>query len=351
MSDIIFWGVTPPPTTGMTIVNEFYREFLSQKGGASIVIKRKKWHNNIVWRINKYLYYFLFIPKLYFYRLKGYKKIYMAPDSSLGFYPFSLSLIFLRPFFKFIFHHHVRVYIESPTKLNKAFFNHFLSSGDCNIFLSREMQEAFSSAYTCKAGSCSLGNILLFPPVEPGEYLEDSTLKVNIGFISNITKEKGGLDFFEIIESLSQISDDFNFHLAGPCNDKEIIELIEQAKKKYGGRFKYYGALYDDAKWGFYRGVDILLFPSRYKKEAQPLVIYEAMASGCHVVARDIGYIRGQVENLGTLFNENDEAIEFINDLKSQGISKNAMLEAYNEIYTNEFVGLENIYEDLKGSE
>src|SRR4029077_16115808 len=53
----------------------------------------------------------------------------------------------------------------------------------------------------------------------------------------------------------------------------------------------YLGPVYDEAKTAFYRDLDILLFPTDYANEAEPLVIHEAMRSGVHVIACDRGAI------------------------------------------------------------
>ena len=59
----------------------------------------------------------------------------------------------------------------------------------------------------------------------------------------------------------------------------------------------YCGPVYDDAKHEFYNGLDVLLFPSDYPNEAEPLVIHEAIRSGTHVIACDRGAIADILAN------------------------------------------------------
>jgi glycosyltransferase involved in cell wall biosynthesis len=45
--------------------------------------------------------------------------------------------------------------------------------------------------------------------------------------------------------------------------------------------------------------IDLFLFPTNFKQEAAPLVIYEALAAGCPVLARDRGVISEIVPAVG----------------------------------------------------
>jgi len=54
---------------------------------------------------------------------------------------------------------------------------------------------------------------------------------------------------------------------------------------------EYVGPLYGEHKERFYRQLDVFLFPTNYANEAEPLVIYEAMRQGVHVIACDRGSI------------------------------------------------------------
>jgi glycosyltransferase involved in cell wall biosynthesis len=60
---------------------------------------------------------------------------------------------------------------------------------------------------------------------------------------------------------------------------------------------QYLGPLYGDAKQRFYEQLDIFLFPTRYANEAEPLVVFEALRSGVHVIACDRGSIPEMLAN------------------------------------------------------
>ncbi len=56
-----------------------------------------------------------------------------------------------------------------------------------------------------------------------------------------------------------------------PAVEPEFRKLLEAA-----GYASYLGPIYGDAKTAFYGNLDVLLFPSNYVNEAEPLVIHEA---------------------------------------------------------------------------
>jgi glycosyltransferase involved in cell wall biosynthesis len=57
------------------------------------------------------------------------------------------------------------------------------------------------------------------------------------------------------------------------------------------------GPIYGETKERFYQHLDILLFPTKYANEAEPLVIHEALRNGIHVIACDRGAIAELLQN------------------------------------------------------
>ena len=66
-----------------------------------------------------------------------------------------------------------------------------------------------------------------------------------------------------------------------------------------------------DVKVAFYRDIDMFLFPTPWRQEAAPLVIYEALAAGCPVLATDRGLIAEFVPDLGGAVCPRD--VDFVN--------------------------------------
>lgn len=74
-------------------------------------------------------------------------------------------------------------------------------------------------------------------------------------------------------------------HLAGPITEKEVEPRLQALKAKFGDRVQWSGPVSGDTKVAFYRGIDVFLFATTHPQEAQPNVIYEALAAGIPVLA------------------------------------------------------------------
>jgi glycosyltransferase involved in cell wall biosynthesis len=61
-------------------------------------------------------------------------------------------------------------------------------------------------------------------------------------------------------------------------------------------RLDYVGPIYGDAKDTFFSDLDVFIFPTGYFNEAQPIVLYEAVAAGALVISVDRGAIREQIQ-------------------------------------------------------
>ena len=75
--------------------------------------------------------------------------------------------------------------------------------------------------------------------------------------------------------------------------------LIRAALAEFGERFKYLGRLNSDEVRDFYQDIDVFLFPTIHKHEAEPLVVIDAVASGVPVIATDRGCIDYLLGNSG----------------------------------------------------
>jgi glycosyltransferase involved in cell wall biosynthesis len=128
-------------------------------------------------------------------------------------------------------------------------------------------------------------------PRPPG----DDAAPLHLGFLSNITFEKGIVEFFGILERLNQCGVEYRAHIAGPVapEARQTFDKLLGAARDV----EYVGPLYGAQKERFYRQLDVFLFPTNYANEAEPLVIYEAMRQGVHVMACDRGSIAEMLGN------------------------------------------------------
>ncbi len=111
-----------------------------------------------------------------------------------------------------------------------------------------------------------------------------------IGYLSNISFEKGIDRFLDLMAALRANGSRLAGRIAGPFADDEIKQYVEGRIRDIGG-VEYVGSVFGDEKREFLSSIDLLVFPTRYLHEAQPLVVYEAQAAGVVVSASDRGCI------------------------------------------------------------
>ncbi len=116
----------------------------------------------------------------------------------------------------------------------------------------------------------------------------------------------------------------FEARLAGPVAKEDDRKAIAAAVRDIPG-FSYSGPLYGDEKDAFFAGLDLFVFPTEYRFEAQPIVLYEAMAQGVPVLSVDRGCIREQAEGCLKVFADlgsfSSEAPRLVADLAAQNQS------------------------------
>ena len=112
-------------------------------------------------------------------------------------------------------------------------------------------------------------------------------------YLSNLIPEKGADEFVRIAVELLNSGVDADFPIVGATADQEFSDTLrsEIDRSGYSKRIKLLGPLYGHKKWETLATADLLLFPSTYRYEAQPMVIIEAFSVGVPVAAYSIGGI------------------------------------------------------------
>ncbi|MBC7490256.1 MAG: glycosyltransferase family 4 protein [Glaciimonas sp.] len=115
---------------------------------------------------------------------------------------------------------------------------------------------------------------------------------LRIGFLSNITAEKGIFEFFAVLRESQALGVSLQGVIAGPV-DSAIKESFS-ATLAASTNVQHVGAVYGVAKSAFFANIDILFFPSKLQ-EAEPVTILEALGHGVPVIAFARGCIEGMV--------------------------------------------------------
>jgi glycosyltransferase involved in cell wall biosynthesis len=223
--------------------------------------------------------------------------------------------------------------VNRPTRLSRLFFS--LVRHQTHLVLSPNMGAALIRVYGLDPDKVKvLSNAAFFAaPADAPPYEPPTTTPIRLGFISNITVEKGFVEFFGVLSELTKRGIPHRAVIAGPVDPAaqgRFSELLAASANTTAA-----GPLYGDAKNQFFQDLDVLLFPTTYANEAEPLVIHEALRHGVQVIACDRGAIAEILRNgAGAAFPADtfiDEAVacirSFVDDPDALARAQRASLE------------------------
>lgn len=287
-----FIGVLPPPVNGMSTVSQRVLDELQQ----SVEVRRLPVHHrgalSRLWPLQRQIELFARTAKLAVAARSG-EGVYFCLDAGSGQIGSCLiALVARMKRLRTYVHHHVFSYVDRPTPLARAFFR--LAGRDAvHIALCSCMAERLREQYGASVRVSVLSNRNLIAPPDR-RYSAPSALSA-VGFLSNITAEKGITDFLRTAELVQSHRPDIRFVIAGPARTKEVeLEVAKFVEASPENR-RYVGPVYGDEKEAFFSEIDLLLFPTKYKNEAEPLTIYECLERSVPVLATDRGCIRSQI--------------------------------------------------------
>ena len=185
-----------------------------------------------------------------------------------------------------IIHHHSFVYIDRPS-WHVGFFTWIAGDRALHVALCPEMANGLSKTYRSAVSVLTLSNAI-FVQTPSVEVPEKRALRT-IGFLGNISEEKGIYEFIEIAKHLSVNS--VQIVIAGPFQDSNIkTEVLAEIDSL--STVMYLGPKYGRDKEDFLCQIDVLVFPSKYEHEAEPLTVLEALAHGVPIIATERGCIK-----------------------------------------------------------
>lgn len=227
-------------------------------------------------------------------RAKGYSTLYLAPHSGAGLLCSCLiALVGRWAGCALAIHYHSYWNIGRHSRLMAAFLA-ICGPNAVHIVLgppmARDLQRFYSSARRVAVVSNS---VFIAPRRLAREY---GIRRLRIGHLSNLSREKGIALVLGCMRELQARGIDVELWLAGPAESGDTRALIADAQATFGERLKYLGGLNADDVRRFYEDIDVFLFPTLHKHEAEPLVVLDAVAAGVPVIATDrgcIGYLLG----------------------------------------------------------
>lgn len=118
-----------------------------------------------------------------------------------------------------------------------------------------------------------------------------------IGHLANLCIEKGIGEFIDICRELTIKDIKFTARIAGPFVDVESEKLVLEVCQELSS-VTYLGALYGTSKDLFFESLDAFIFISKYKNEAEPLVLYEAAQYGALLIGSEQGCMKEVISSL-----------------------------------------------------
>jgi glycosyltransferase involved in cell wall biosynthesis len=224
--------------------------------------------------------------------------LYVVPDAGLGaWYTRAHMAGAARCYGAVMIHHHSCRYIEQHDRAIAA-----VSTIACDrathVFLTDGMATAFRRQY---------GDVAFHVATNAHFVADEATRRpaprhagpIRLGHLSNLCADKGFFVVADAFDALRTAGMDAMLTLAGPILEPTVAERIADLTATHGSLVRHAGPLAGQAKLTFYRDIDVFLFPTAFRQEAAPLVVYEALAAGCPVLATDRGLIAEVVPAVG----------------------------------------------------
>lgn len=291
---VVMVGAFPPPLHGMAAANAAMLGRLKREDSHVFVvdIANRSLSRNIlvrasrVGRVTRGLFDFLRVP-----RDQG-RTLYMSVSGGLGQWYECVFASLARLRRKRIFlHHHNYSYVDRQFFVTRLLVK-LAGPEATHVVLSPGMGEKLERAYPGVKKTIQLSNGGLLEVEVDGEHADRKKLEA-VGFLANITAEKGIFDLFRLARAIEQAGLPVHILLAGPFQDERIEARVRRLLEE-SSNVEYVGAKYGAEKRAFLERIDVLVFPTRYANEAEPLVIHEALAYGSPVIA----FARGAISEV-----------------------------------------------------
>ncbi|MDX6767101.1 MAG: glycosyltransferase family 4 protein [Candidatus Methylacidiphilales bacterium] len=164
-----------------------------------------------------------------------------------------------------------------------------------HLVLGQAMASDLASSTPEVGRTAVLGNAGLIDPALME--LPKSKSGLVLGHLSNLSAEKGIAEVVETAIALQSKGRPVRLVIAGPDGDDAARSAIDHGRQQLGDALDYRGPVSGAAKRRFFADISHFLFPTRYRNEASPLVLLEAVAAGVPCIA----FARGCIaEDLGT---------------------------------------------------
>jgi glycosyltransferase involved in cell wall biosynthesis len=240
------------------------------------------------------------------------RKFYMSSESTIGLYYMLLLVTCARIRRDSIFlHYHSFTFVDlySPVMW---WIVQTAGKDALHIFLCPRHRDRFASLYPIKGRAEDVTNAWILPPHPAADrvFSHRKDGELTIGLISHLGREKGLYEFLSLVRCVAGEHLPIRAILAGPPVSSEDRAAIDVALAECGQMLEFRGPVYDADKVRFFQDIDVLIFPTRFAVETQPMVMFESFSHGCPVIAYGRGCMPDDAVESGSLILSPD--VEFI---------------------------------------
>jgi glycosyltransferase involved in cell wall biosynthesis len=307
MAVVIGLGATPPPVNGASWVTA---EVLSQlEGGPLVAVANTavEGSRGVRYHVKRAWAHVRAGRTLIGSRRSVARVVYISCPAGLGlWYVVALTLLARGLGYRVVVHHHSMAYVDRTVLGVRALTAAVGWSGH-NVLLSPAMCEEFDRRYSPRQRSRECSNAGWMDLGSAPADRRSSGDALRLGHLGTLTLSKGFGELLPIVASLREAGVAAELWLAGAVPTDADQEALDAGERSLGpDGFKHLGFVDGARKAQFFAAIDVFALPSRYKHEAQPLVVYEALRAGVPVIAYDTGCIGEQLRGSGLLVTPGD---------------------------------------------
>lgn len=221
--------------------------------------------------------------------IRNAHSVYMPPDGGFGAWYSLIYLFAMRNKVKKFFLHHRSFNYINKKSLAYVIINKIFEKKIINIFLCDCMESEYKKIYKINC----IDSYVVSNAIHVIDNVKNSSReKDTICYLSNISEEKGIVRVIDAYKLLKKNGFNFKLKIGGKFENKKIEEYVMN-EVSCDKNIIYDGFVSD--KVNFFSDCFAMFFPTAYKNEAQPNVIFEAMSFGVAVFSVDRGCISSDV--------------------------------------------------------
>jgi glycosyltransferase involved in cell wall biosynthesis len=287
---IVMVGAFPPPVRGMPVVNAAVRNLLQNSGAQLVIINlaAPSVSRSMMSRIVRCLRVLSGLGRFIgARRLRGHV-LYLSVSGGWGqVYEILFSILGRLHRMRLFLHHHSFAYLNGRKRL-MTYLTHIAGSEATHITQSLGMAKHLQNLYGVRYVT-AVSNAF-FCLQQTTTFNEGRRNIRTLGFISNISAEKGIFEFLDLLAAVRDAGLSLEAKIAGPFQDRQTERRVYERLQGLPGA-EYLGAKYGAEKDWFFSSIDVLVFPTKYENETEGIVNHEALSRGIPVIAYGRGCI------------------------------------------------------------